>query len=103
MTMRVKFAEGSSEEEFRDISWKPLNLKASGNVLEDRTRNYREVGASEVWADDLQTERLPAAGLPVSQRPVEQDALSEMLEEMSLSTLLYYVLVGEGTNTDESA
>lgn len=103
MTMRVKFAEGSSEEEFRDISWKPLNLKARGNVLEDRTRNYREVGALEVWADDLQTERLPAAGLPVSQRPVEQDALSEMLEEMSLSTLLYYVLVGEGTNTDESA
>ena len=103
MTMRLKFAGTFADEGFTDIFWKPLNLKAQGNVLEDRTRNYREVGASEVWVDDLQAERLPAAGLPVSQRPVEQDALSEMLEEMSLSTLLYYVLVGEGTNTGESA
>ena len=34
---------------------------------------------------------------------MEQDALSEMLEEMSLSTLLYYVLVGEGKIADEPA
>jgi hypothetical protein len=34
---------------------------------------------------------------------VEQDALSEMLTEMSLSTLLYYVLAGEGTGEDESS
>ena len=37
------------------------------------------------------------------ERLVEQDALSEMLEEMSLSTLLYYVLVGEGKIADEPA
>jgi len=37
------------------------------------------------------------------QRFVAQDALTEMLEEMSLSTLLYYVLAGDGRSTDESS
>ena len=115
MTMRLKFAGTSADESFTDIFWKPindsfgkpLNLKARGNVLEDRTsaqleRRDVEIRAQEPWAQGL-----PASGLPVAVRTregfVEQDALSEMLAEMNLSTLLYYVLAGEGTDKDESS
>jgi hypothetical protein len=127
MTMRVKFAGTSADEGFTDIFWKPLNLQAPGSVLEDRTLVHqelreREVGALEVRAlevralevraQDARAEGLPATELPVaasssarqaSQRLVEPDALTEMLAEMSLSTLLYYVLAGEGTDRDESS
>jgi hypothetical protein len=127
MTMRVKFAGTSADEGFTDIFWKPLNLQAPGSVLEDRTLVHqelreREVGALEVGAlevralevraRDARAEGLPATELPVaasssarqaSQRLVEPDALTEMLAEMSLSTLLYYVLAGEGTDRDESS
>jgi hypothetical protein len=127
MTMRVKFAGTSADEGFTDIFWKPLNLQAPGSVLEDRTLVHqelreREVGALEVRAlevralevraRDARAEGLPATELPVaasssarqaSQRLVEPDALTEMLAEMSLSTLLYYVLAGEGTDRDESS
>jgi hypothetical protein len=117
MTMRLKFAGTSADEGFTDIFWKPLNLKAQGSVLEDMTwvrqePRDSEVRAREPWAQDLRAEELPASELPVaasaktgrlSQRLVEPDALSEMLAEMSLSTLLYYVLAGEGTDKDESS
>jgi hypothetical protein len=117
MTMRVKFADASTDEGYTDIFCKSLNLKARGSVLEDRTRQHEHAGdpewrALELWAQDLRAEGLSATELPVaasvsagrtSQRLVEQDALAEMLEEMSLSTLLYYVLAGEGMNTDESS
>jgi hypothetical protein len=112
MTMRVKFAGTSADEGFTDIFWKSLNLKARGNVLEDRTLVHQELRDVNVRARDLRAEELPATELPVavsvsagrvSQRLVEQDALSEMLAEMSLSTLLYYVLAGEGTDKDESS
>ena len=115
MTMRLKFAGASTDEGFTDIFWKPLNLKAQGSVLEDRAqahqeRRDREVGALDIWAQGLRAEELPATELRVAASAnaertleglVEQDALSEMLEEMSLSTLLYYVLAGEGTDKDE--
>ena len=112
MTMRVKFAGTSADEGFTDIFWKPLNLKARGNVLEDRTLAHLEAGEGEVRTQELRAEAMPAwgsavAGSPVAERVsegfVEQDALSDMLEEMSLSSLLYYVLVGEGTVKDESS
>ena len=122
MTMRVKFADATAEDKYTDIFCKPLNLKARGSVLEERTRKHLEAGepegrALEFWAQDLPAEGQPAAGLHVSgrldmgssvfgrtrQRFVEQDALTEMLEEMSLSTLLYYVLAGDGRNADESS
>ena len=122
MTMRVKFADATAEDKYTDIFCKPLNLKARGSVLEERTRKHLEAGepegrALEFWAQDLRAEGQPAAGLPISgasmvgwmrtrreaQRLVEQDALTEMLEEMSLSTLLYYVLAGDGRNADESS
>ncbi len=122
MTTRVKFAGTSADEGFTDIFWKPLNLDAQGDVLEDRTLAHQEPRDSEArasgqcalepWTQDVHTEELPATKLPAatsssagrpSQQLVEQDALSEMLEEMSLSTLLYYVLVGEGTGKDESS
>ncbi len=126
MTMRLKFAGTSADKSFTDIFHKPLNLKAQGRVLEDRTLNQEEVRepehrAFELWSRDFQThdmraEELSAPGLRVpasstagrgsrliEERFVEQDALSEMLEEMSLSTLLYYVLAGEGTGKDESS
>ena len=121
-TMRVKFADATAEDKYTDIFCKPLNLKARGSVLEERTRKHLEAGepegrALEFWAQDLRAEGQPAAGLPISgasmvgwmstrretQRLVEQDALTEMLEEMSLSTLLYYVLAGDGRNADESS
>jgi hypothetical protein len=117
MTTRVKFADASTDEGYTDIFCKSLNLKARGSVLEERTRKHEDAGdpewrALELWAQDLRVEGVPAAGAPVlgvsgtgqrSQRLVEQDALVEMLEEMSLSTLLYYVLAGDGRNKDESA
>jgi hypothetical protein len=117
MTMRVKFAGTSADDGFTDIFWKPLNLKAQGSVLEDRAqahqeRRDREVGALDIWAQGLRAEELPATELRVAASAnagrtleglVEQDALSEMLEEMSLSTLLFYVLAGEGTGRDESS
>ena len=111
MTMRVKFADASTDEGYTDIFCKSLNLKARGSVLEERTRKHEDAGdpewrALELWAQDLRTEGVPVAAPSVlesavsgfsdtgrmSQRLVEQDALTEMLEEMSLSTLLYYVL-----------
>jgi hypothetical protein len=97
MTMRVRFADATADEGFIDIFSKPLNLKARGNVLEDRTQNQQELRDST-----LRVTGLPVS-VPTTQRVVEQDSLSEMLEEMSLSTLLYYVLAGEGMNADESA
>ncbi len=125
MTMRLKFAGTSADKDFTDIFWKPLNLKAQEHVLEDRTLTQQDVRepehrALELWAHDLQAhdlraEELSAPELPVAasstagrgsrliEKRLEQDALSEMLEEMSLSTLLYYVLVGEGRDKDESS
>ena len=102
MTMRLKFAGVTADEGFTDIFWKPLNLNARENVLEGRTLAQQEVGDTEVRAQDLRTKGLPVAAR-MSQPFVEQDALAEMLEEMSLSTLLYYVLAGEGTGRDESS
>jgi hypothetical protein len=112
MTMRLKFAGTSADDGFTDIFWKPLNLKARENVLEDRARVHQEPRDREVRAHDLRTKGLPATELPVAASAsagrslegfVEQDALSEMLAEMSLSTLLYYVLAGERTDKDESS
>ncbi len=93
MTMRLKFAGVSADEGFTDIFWQPLNLKAQGNVLEDRTLVHPELRETQVRAPEHRA----------LERLVERDALSEMLEEMSLSTLLYYVLAGEGTEMDEPA
>jgi hypothetical protein len=117
MTMRLKYADTSADGGTTDIFWKPLNLKARGNVLEDRTLVHQElrdadVWAQEPWAYNSRVEELPATELPVAasasagrslEGVVEQDALSEILTEMSLSTLLYYVLAGERTDKDESA
>jgi hypothetical protein len=112
MTMRLKFAGTSADEGFTDIFWKPLNLKARGNVLEERNLAHLEPGDVDVRTQELRTEAMPAwgpagSGTPIAKRAaegfVEQDALSEMLEEMSLSTLLYYVLAGEGTDKNESS
>ena len=117
MTMRLRFAGASADEGFTDIFWKPLNLKAQGDVIEDRTLVHQEPRDAEVRtrglsAQDLWAEELPATKLTVaasasagraSEGFVEQDALSEMLAEMSLSTLLYYVLAGEGTDRNESS
>jgi hypothetical protein len=122
MTTRLKFAGTSADEGFTEIFWKPLNLKARGNVLEDRTLVRQELRDTEVrgpgsLALEPSAQGLPMKGLPATKRPVaasahagralegfvEQDALSEMLAEMSLSTLLYYVLAGEGTDKDESS
>ncbi|WP_423958403.1 hypothetical protein [Bradyrhizobium sp.] len=102
MTMRLKFAGTSADESFTDIFWKPLNLTGRDNVLEDRTMAHQEVRDADVRAQDLRTKGLPVME-KTPQRLVEQDALAEMLEEMSLSTLLYYVLAGEGANKDESS
>ena len=112
MTMRLKFAGTSADDSFTDIFWKPLNLKARENVLEDRTLAHQEPRDSVVRTQELSAEAMPAwglsvAGSPVAEQPLagfaERDALTEMLDEMSLSTLLYYVLVGEGTVKDESS
>ena len=117
MTTRVKFAGTSADEGFTDIFWKPLNLKARGNVLDDRSFAHQElrdadVRVQEPWDRELRVDELPATELPVAasaktgralEGVVEQDALSEMLAEMSLSTLLYYVLAGERTDKDESS
>jgi hypothetical protein len=117
MMTRVKFADAAAEEGYTEILRKSLNPNVRGNVLEDRTRKHVEASEPEnwalgLWAQDLRTEATPARGLPVSaaavagrgsQQLVEQDGLSEMLEEMSLSTLLYYVLAGEGRAKDESS
>ncbi len=99
MTMRLKFADGTADEGFTDIFAKTLNLKAMrnvlgiDNVLDNRTRQEQEPREA----------MLRAEGLLGSKRLVERDALSEMLEEMSLSSLLYYVLAGDGRNTHEPA
>jgi hypothetical protein len=112
MTMRLKYADTSADGGTTEFFWKPLNLKARGNVLEDRMLVRQELRDAEVWAHNSRVEELPATELPVgasvqagrsSEGFVEQDALSEMLVEMSLSTLLYYVLAGEGTDKDESS
>jgi len=107
MTMRLKFAGASADEGFTDIFWKPVNLKAQGNVLEDRTLAHQEVADTDVRAQGPRAKGLPVAAsgpaAQASRRLVEEDALSEMLAEMSLSTLLYYVLAGEGTDKDESS
>jgi hypothetical protein len=122
MTMRVKFAEASADEGTTDMFCNFLNLKVRGSVLGERAQKHQgasdpESRAFEVWAQDLRAEGQTASGLPVlgafdmgssasgrtPQRFVAQDALTEMLEEMSLSTLLYYVLAGDGRSTDESS
>ncbi len=107
MTMRLKFAGASADESFTDIFWKPLNLSGQENVLEDSTLAHQELGDTDVRTQDPRTKGLPVAGsgsaARASQQLVEQDALAEMLAEMSLSTLLYYVLAGEGTDKDESS
>ena len=117
MTTRVKFADAVAEEGYTEIFRKSLNLCGPGNVLEDRTKEQMEASEPEswalgLWAKDLRAEGMPAVDLPVftaaiaergSQQLVEDDALAEMLEEMSLSTLLYYVLAGDGRNADESS
>jgi hypothetical protein len=122
MTMRLKFAGTSADESFTNIFGKPLNPKARGNVLEDSTWIHRERRDPEVralghralesWAHEVRADELPATELPMAASAtagrslegfVEQDALSEMLAEMSLSTLLFYVLAGEGTDKDESS
>lgn len=81
MTMMLKSSATAADGIFTDIFWKPLNSEAFSNVL---------------------LERMPAK-MNAHARLVEQDALSEMLEEMSLSALLYYVLAGEGMIADEPA
>ncbi|MGD0647711.1 MAG: hypothetical protein ABR971_06945 [Acidobacteriaceae bacterium] len=97
-------------QELREREVGALEVRA----LEVRALEVRalEVRALEVRARDARAEGLPATELPVaasssarqaSQRLVEPDALTEMLAEMSLSTLLYYVLAGEGTDRDESS
>ena len=102
MTMRLRFAGTSADQSFTDIFWKPLNLNGRGNVLEDRTLANQETHDADVRAQELRTKGLPVME-KTSQRFVEQDGLAEMLDEMSLSTLLYYVLAGEGTDRDESS
>ena len=102
MTMRLKFAGTSADESFTDIFRKPLNLMGRDNVLEDRPMAHQDVCDADVRAQDLRTKGLPVME-KTPQRFVEPDGLAEMLEEMSLSTLLYYVLAGEGANKDESS
>lgn len=120
MTMCVKFADAATEEGYTEIFRNSLNLKGCGSVLEDRTRKQLETSeprsrAEELMARDLRMEGMADAGVQVaassvadsgvagrgSQRLMEQDALTEMLEEMSLSSLLYYVLAEEGMEKDE--
>jgi hypothetical protein len=81
MTMTLKFNDVAADGVFTDIVWKILNPDAGGSVLKESA----------------------AVSAGAYGRLVEQDALSEMLEEMSLSTLLYYVLAGDGKITDEPA
>ena len=81
MTMMLKSRDAAADGIFTDIVWESLNRDAFSNVL---------------------LERKPVT-VNAYERLMEQDALSEMLEEMSLSTLLYYVLVGEGKIADEPA
>jgi hypothetical protein len=108
----VKLADAAAKEGYTEIFRNFLNLKGCGNVLEDRTRKHVEVSeprsrAMEMLARDL---RVPAEGVQVaassvsargSQSLMEKDALTEMLDEMSLSSLLYYVLAEEGMEKDE--
>jgi hypothetical protein len=116
MTTRVKFADATADEGYTEVFRKSLNLEGRGSVLEGRTRKQVETTdpegrALELWAQDLRAEVVPMAGSRAvgsvaertTQRLMEQDALSEMLEEMSLSTLLYYVLAGEGRSGDETS
>ena len=82
MTMMLKSSVTAADGIFTDIIWEPLrNSDILNNVLPERT----------------------AVTASAYERLVARDALSEMLEEMSLSTLLYYVLVGEGKIADEPA
>ena len=103
MTMRLKFAGAAADGGFTDIFWEPSNLSARGSVLEDRAPMREELRALGVRGVELEPYGLRAKALRGLQRLVEQDALTEMLEEMSLSTLLYYVLAGEGRAKDESS
>jgi hypothetical protein len=81
MTTRVKLRDAAADGRFTDIFWKTLHPNLGGSALNERA----------------------AVSVNAGERLMEQDALSEMLEEMSLSTLLYYVLVGEGKIADEPA
>ena len=81
MTTRVKLRDAAADGIFTDIFWKTLHPNLGGSALNERA----------------------AVSVNAGERLMEQDALSEMLEEMSLSTLLYYVLVGEGKIADEPA
>jgi hypothetical protein len=65
----------------REIVGEPLNSDARSNVLLERTQ----------------------ATMEAHERLVRQDALAERVEEMSRSTLLYYVRAGEGKMADEPA
>jgi hypothetical protein len=98
MTMRLTFAGASADRRFTEIFWKPLNLMARGNVLEGRTPVQEELRAQASASPCLRSETWGTHG----GGGVEQDALAEMLEEMSLSTLLYYVLAGDAREMDES-
>jgi len=115
MMMRVKFADAAAEDGYTEIFRNSLNLMGCGNVLEDSTRKHVEISeprnrALEVLARDWRMDRMSPAGLQEaassvgwrgSQRLMEKDALTEMLDEMSLSSLLYYVLAEEGMGKDE--
>jgi hypothetical protein len=81
MTTMLKSSEAAADGIFTEIVWKKLNPDAGRCVLKERA----------------------AISVNANERLVAQDALSEMLEEMSLSTLLYYVLAGEGKIADEPA
>ncbi len=81
MMTHVKLLDGTADGGFTDILQTSLNLEGGGCVLEERA------------PVDMKT----------YEQLVEKDALSEMLAEMSLSTLLYYVLAGEGKIEDEPA
>lgn len=81
MTMRLKSSAAAADGIFTEIVWKTLNSDAFSNVLLERT----------------------PVTMSAYEKFVAQDALSEMLEEMSLSALLYYVLMGEGKVADEPA
>lgn len=83
MTMRVKLRDLAADGGCTDILSKPLNLKGLGGVLEER-------GPVDVNVDAYE-------------RLVVKEKLSERLQRMSLSELLYYVLLGEGMVADEPA
>jgi|GEM_PF-7130865 len=81
MTTLLKSRETAANGRFTDAFWKTLKPDAGGSALREST----------------------AVSVDANERLVEKDALSEMLEEMSPSTLFYCVLAGEGKIADEPA